>query len=129
MKLKTNPTENGHEYLVDTKITKKYLAFSENDTAGKVKEVLSTKAKAFETIGYIYVVTDNGVLHGTVSLKQVLEAAPSTKLGELMNPDVIYVKYHSHQERVVYLALKHGLKAIPVVDKEKRLLGIITHET
>ncbi|MEM3064010.1 MAG: magnesium transporter [Candidatus Nitrosotenuis sp.] len=128
-KSKNNPTENDHEYLVDTKITKKYLAFSENDTVDKVKEVLATKAKTFETIGYIYVVTDNGVLHGTVSLKQVLEAAPSTKLGDLMNPDVIYVKYHSHQERAVYLALKHGLKAIPVVDKEKRLLGIITHKT
>jgi magnesium transporter len=50
-------------------------------------------------------------------------------LKDLMNTDVISVKYHSHQERAVYLALKYGLKSIPVVDKEHRLIGVIPHKT
>jgi magnesium transporter len=129
MKDKTKSPENNHEYLVDTKITKKFLAFSQSETVDKVKEVLAKGARGFETIGYVYIVNADDILVGIVSLKQVLESASLTKLEDIMNTNVIYVKYHSHQERVVYLALKHGLKAIPVVDKERRLIGIITHKT
>jgi magnesium transporter len=126
---KIKQANNNHEHLVDTKITKKFLAFQQHDTVDKIKEVLGTRARGFETIGYVYVVNESDVLLGVISLKQILEAASNTKLESIMNTNIISIKYHSHQERVIYLALKYGLKAIPVVDKEKRLIGVITHKT
>ncbi|MBI5145790.1 MAG: magnesium transporter [Thaumarchaeota archaeon] len=120
---------NSHEYLVDTKITKKFLAFLPSQTVEKIEEILDVRAKEFETIGYVYVVDENGVLLGVSSLKHVLQAKPTTRLEEIMNKDVISIKQHSDQERAVYVALKHGLKAIPVVDNEKRLIGVIPHNT
>ncbi|HEX9845462.1 MAG TPA: magnesium transporter [Candidatus Nitrosotenuis sp.] len=121
--------QNSHEHLVDTKITKKFLAFSPNETVEKIEELLDIKASDFETIGYVYVIDQNGVLIGVVSLKHVLQSKPTTRLEEIMFKDVVSIKQHSHQERVVSVALKHGLKAIPVVDNEKRLIGVIPHKT
>ncbi len=95
---KIKQTENNsHEHLVDTKIIKNFLAFQQSDTVDKVKEILGAGARRFETIGYVYVVNETGILI-VVSLKHLLEAPPNTKLGDIMNTDVISVKYHSHQE-------------------------------
>lgn len=120
---------NSHESLVDAKITKKFLAFLPSQTVEEVEKLLDVKAKEFETISYVYVVDENGVLLGVSSLKQILQAKPATRLEEIMNKNVISIKQHSHQEPVVYIALKHGLTAIPVVDNEKHLIGVIPHNT
>ena len=108
-------------------MTKKFLAFLPSQTVGKIEDLLDVRAGEFETIGYVYVVDENGVLLGVTSLKQVLQAAPTTRLEEIMNKDVVFIKQRSRQERAVFVALRHGLKAIPVVDNEKRLIGIIRH--
>lgn len=110
-------------------MAKKFLAFLPSQTVGEIEDILDVKAKEFETIGYVYTVDENGVLRGVSSLKHVLQAAPTTRLEEIMNTDVISIKQHSHQERVVYLALKHGLMTIPVVDDENHILGVIPHNT
>ncbi|HWP78445.1 MAG TPA: magnesium transporter [Candidatus Nitrosotenuis sp.] len=129
VKKNIQPNEkNNHEHLVDTKITRKFLSFLPTMTVEKIEEILDVKAREFETIGYVYVVDENGVLVGVVSLKQVLQAPIGTMLKDMMNTNVISVKYHSHQERAVYLALKHGLKSIPVVDREHRLIGVLPHK-
>ena len=120
---------NNHTNLIDTKITKNFLACHKTDTVGKIKNILQERAKEFVSIGYVYVIDENSVLVGVVSLKQILQSPNDTALERIMNENVISIKDHSHQERVIYLALKHGLKAIPVVDKDKHLIGIVTHKT
>ncbi|WKT57869.1 magnesium transporter [Candidatus Nitrosotenuis chungbukensis] len=118
---------NSREDLVDAKMTKKFLAFLPSQTVGEIEDILDVKAKEFETIGYVYAVDEKGVLVGVSSLKQVLQAAPATRLEEIMNKTVVSIPQHSHQERAVYVALKHGLMTIPVVDNEKHLMGVIPH--
>jgi magnesium transporter len=127
--VRSKTKENPHDYLVDTKVTKKFLAFLPSQTVAKIRETLDVKAKEFETIVYVYAVDENDVLLGVSSLKQVLQAAPATRLEEIMNKDVVSITQHSHQERVIYVALKYGLTAIPIVDNEKRLIGVIPHNT
>lgn len=120
---------DNYPHLIDTKITKNFLAFHKTDTVSKIKNILQEKAKEFASIGYIYVIDENSVLVGVVSLKQILQSSDEITLEKIMNENVVSIKSHSHQERVIYLALKHGLKAIPVVDKDKHLVGIVTHKT
>lgn len=120
---------NSHHELIDSRITRNFLSFHKNDTVEKVKNTLKTKAKEFESIGYIYIVDESMILIGVASLKQILQTSDAVQLNTIMDTNVIYAKFHSHQEKIIYLALEHGLKAIPVVDDDKKLLGIVTHKT
>lgn len=121
-------SESHHE-LIDSRITRNFLSFHKNDTVSKVKALLQTSAKEFESIGYVYIVDESNVLIGVVSLKHILQSLDNTVLETIMDTDVVSLPFHSHQERAIYLALEHGIKAIPVVDNNKRLLGIVTHKT
>ncbi len=75
---------------------------------------------------YLYVVDDGGKLTGIVSLKQLLLSSPDEKLKNIMNTDIIYVSTDTDQEEVAKLVAKYNLVAIPVVDKEGKLSGVIT---
>ena len=121
-------SESHHE-LIDSRITRNFLSFHKNDTVSKVKALLQTRAKEFESIGYVYIVDESNVLIGVVSLKHILQSPDYVTLDGIMDTDVVSIKFHSHQERAIYLTLEHGLKSIPVVDDDNKLLGIVTHKT
>jgi magnesium transporter len=109
--------------------TQKFLTVNPENTIGHIKEIFSKKAREFETIGYVYVVDNEQKLIGVVSLKQILQEKNETLVKKIMTTKIIHVEENSNQEDAVYLALKHGLRSIPVVDKENHLLGIITRKT
>lgn len=108
-------------------ITKKILTVNPEDNVGHIKEILTSKAKQFETIGYVYVVDNTQKLVGVISLKEILQENNETLVGKLMIKNVISIRDDAHQEKVIDLALKHGFWSIPVVDKENHLLGVIPH--
>lgn len=120
---------DSHHELIDSRITRNFLSFYKTDTVDKVKSLLQTRAKEFESIGYVYIVDKEGVLVGVVSLKQILQLPDHITLEAIMDTDVVSIPFHTHQERAIYLALEHGLKAIPVVDDNCKLIGIVTHKT
>lgn len=79
-----------------------------------------------ETIDYCFVLDNKRTLLGIVSLKQLLFATPDTLIKDIMERDVIYLNTLDDQEEVAYKFKKYDLTVMPVVDKEKRLVGIIT---
>lgn len=87
-----------------------------------IKEIGLTK----ETIYTCYVTGSNRLLEGIVSLRMLVTADEDMKVADLMEDDVIYVNTHDDQESVASLFVKYGFLALPVVDKEHRLTGIIT---
>lgn len=91
-----------------------------------VEELLARDTLDFASIDYIYVVDENRVLLGAVTIKEVFKVKDKlVRVEEVMKKNLSVVHPGTHQERVVYLALAKGLKAIPVVNKEKQLLGIV----
>jgi magnesium transporter len=82
--------------------------------------------KDAETIYTIFVVEEDRTLIGTVKLEDLLFAEPDTLIEEIYTPDPIYVKTNTDQEEVAELMKKYDLNAIPVVDNDMRLVGIIT---
>lgn len=79
-----------------------------------------------ETIYVCYVISPHRHLKGTVSLREILLAPADKRIEELMHPEPVTVHTRDDQEEVAATALRYDLLAVPVVDAENRLVGIVT---
>jgi magnesium transporter len=97
----------------------------EEDT---VQETINSVHKQGETemIFYIYIVDENDRLSGIISMRQLLTAKPDTKLKNIMLTNVLTVSPETDQEEVARIASRYDLLALPVVDNNNVLLGIVT---
>ncbi|MGB7094102.1 MAG: magnesium transporter [Anaerolineales bacterium] len=77
---------------------------------------------------YLYVVDDEMRLVGVVSLLKIVVASPETCIVEIMNPEVISVFADAEQEVTARMMARYDLLALPVVDPNYHLLGVITHD-
>ncbi len=91
---------------------------------------LQRQAEEAETIYYLYVVDENEQLRGIVSARQLLASMnkPDLQLSELMETEIVTVHVLDDQEDVANKVARMDLLAIPVVDDEHHMLGIITHD-
>lgn len=79
-----------------------------------------------ETIYYVYVKDERGRLSGVVSLRQLVVARPTQKVAEVAISNVVTIPVGMHQEEVARMFDKYDFLALPVVDTENRLLGVVT---
>ena len=100
----------------------------EDMLAGEAIAHLRAVAPDAETVYYLFVVDRNESLVGVVSLRQLVVAPPRTSVGEIMDGDVISVDAYDDQEVAARLMARYDLVALPVVDFERRMLGVITHD-
>lgn len=91
---------------------------------------IGKQTEEYETIYYLYVVDSEDHLLGLVSARQLLAGMrnPSTRLSEIMDSDLITCDAMEDQEDVAAKVAKLDLLAIPVVDAERKMLGIITYD-
>lgn len=96
--------------------------------SAKVSEAIARvqQERDIEMIFYLYVVDDQGRLAGVTSLRQLLLTSPDKTLGEIAQREVIAVHVETDQEEVARLAARYDLLAIPVLDDDDRLAGIVT---
>ena len=109
-------------------MTSEYAVLTPNLTVEEAIAKLRREAPDKETIYYSYVVDDNQKLIGFVSLKDLILAPPKARVKDIMHEDVIYARVYDDQEEVARMIQKYDLLAIPVVDEQDRLVGIITHD-
>ena len=102
----------------------------EHLTVSQALAELGHQAEELETIYYLYVVDDKDHLRGVVSAKQLVRSIvqPDKTLEALMEEDVVKVDAFEDQESVAQTVARYDLLAIPVVDRQNRMLGIITHD-
>jgi magnesium transporter len=101
------------------------FALSEDLTAGEAITALQT-ARDVEMVFYLYVVDERRHLVGVVSLRRLLLVPPDTPLKRIMTTDVYSVRVDTDQEEVARQVASYNLLAIPVVDGENKLAGVIT---
>jgi len=106
-------------------MTSSFFALGEGVTVQEAIQAIQGAEEA-ETVFYVYVVDDEGRLVGVVSLRQLITSPPTATLRQIMNRDVIRVDVTTDQEQVARLVAKYDLLAIPVVDEQNHLVGIIT---
>jgi len=107
-------------------------AFPRVKIGEKIKDVEKTlleEAHKFDAIDYVYVVDDNNALKGVISIKELHASNKDADVEQIMKKKLVVARPLSHQETIVYLALSNKIKAIPVVDREKHLLGIVPYDT
>lgn len=107
-------------------MTPDYFALDEDLTVSEAVTALQRRSEEFEMAFYIYVVDSRNHLLGVVSLRQLLLNTPSTPLRKIMIGDVIKVTTDTDQEEVARQVATYNLLAVPVVDPENKLVGIIT---
>jgi len=109
-------------------MTSKYASVPVNITVDEAIRRLRILAPNKETIYYCYVLNDKRQLVGIVSLTDLILADPKTLVNDIMMEDFIYAKVYEDQEEAAKKIQKYDLLAIPVVDDNMVLLGIITHD-
>jgi magnesium transporter len=111
-------------------MTTEAAKLSESLTVREALEELSRQAEELETIYYLYIVDETDHLRGLVSARKLVSAIgkPDTQLADLMETDLVSADVMEDQESVAQKVAHYDLLAIPVVDHEHRMLGIITHD-
>ncbi|WP_437187005.1 magnesium transporter [Planctomicrobium sp. SH668] len=109
-------------------MTTEYAWLPSDVTVQEALERLRLQAPSRETIYYIYVTDESRHLIGFVSLGTLIQAKPSAKVGDVMQRDVISFRVDDDQEMVANEIAHYGFIAIPVVDHQNRLVGIVTYD-
>ena len=107
-------------------MTIEFVQFHNDITVKKAMEQLRSTGFDKETIYSCYVVDARRLLVGMVSLRTLILADDEKKVQDIMEDDVIHVRTLDDQEDVAHIFKKYNLIALPVVDNETRLVGIIT---
>ena len=107
-----------------------YVRLREDMTFRQALDEISRQSQTLETLNYLYVIDADGKLVGLVSAKELLRhiSKPDTPLSDFMKRDVITVNADQDREVAASLVRKYDFTAIPVVDDESKMLGIITHD-
>ncbi len=117
------------DYREDTAggiMTTEYVAVPLNITAARAIDVLRDIAPDAETVYYVYVINLKNQLVGVISLRELIIADPTSMVSDIMRKKVISVNVNEDQEDVARTVAKYDLLAVPVVDDEQHLIGIIT---
>jgi magnesium transporter len=107
-------------------MTPEYVDLKRNLTVEEAIQRIKRIGKDKETIYYLYPIDETRHLLGVVSLKHIVLAQPETKILDIMDTEVIKVTTDDDQEEVARIIKDYDLLAVPVVDKEGRLVGIVT---
>lgn len=116
------------EHSAGSIMTTEYASLPENLTVKEALSQLHAQAPDRETIYYIYVLDDARHLRGFISLRKLFVARSDALVGDLMDKDVISVRVDEDQESVANKMARYDFLAMPVVDDQGRLVGIITHD-
>ncbi len=107
-------------------MTSEFLALRRRMTRDDALQALHDWQPDNDNLNYLFVVDGQRRLCGAVSLRQLIIADPHTPLANIMDPEVIYVPLGTDQEECARLMSRYHLLALPVVDEEGLLVGVIT---
>jgi magnesium transporter len=107
-------------------MTTRFIALHEDMTAQQAIDRLRETGDTLESILYLYVVDEKGALRGVVPIRRLVTSSADKRCGELMVKDPASVRVDADQEQAAQLVSRYNLLAIPVVNEEQHLLGVIT---
>jgi magnesium transporter len=114
------------EHTAGSLMTTDLVTLPVSSTAGGALEWIRRERPETHSMRYLYFVDDDEGLAGVASLRDVVLAEPGQPVAEIMEDDVVTIAADLDEEEVGRIMTKYDLLAIPVVDAEHRLLGIVT---
>ena len=115
-----------HEDTAGGIMTTEFVAVPPDVTAEKAISLLREAWQEAETIFYVYVTDKKGKLEGVFSLKDLILAQPGTHVSDFMHRRIVSVNLTESQDKVAQVVAKYNLLAVPVIDNNKKLHGIVT---
>lgn len=109
-------------------MTPEFVGLKESMTVKEAIEHIRKNGEDSETIYTCYVMDATRILYGIVSVRTLLVSKDDTLISEIMEKNVISVRTDEDQEAAANLLKKYDFMSLPVVDKENRLVGIITYD-
>ena len=114
------------EHTAGSIMTTEYVTVPQNSTVRSGMTILRNEAPGAETIYYVFVVDDDNRLTGVVSLRDLIIADEDTLISSIMSERVVSVLVSEDQEEVARMIKDYNFLAVPVVDFQQHILGIIT---
>ena len=109
-------------------MTTEYALLPSDITANEAIDRLRNQAPDRETIYYVYIVDSQRRLNGFVSLRDLILARPDAVIDSFMRREPVFVRVSDDQEHVAQMLGRYDFIAIPVVDENDGLVGIVTHD-
>lgn len=107
-------------------MTSELINLKKNTTCAQAIELIRKTGLDKETVYVAYVTDAARVLEGVMPLKKLLFADPDALVGDIMDKNVIFAYTHDDRESVANTISHYGILALPIVDREKRLVGLVT---
>lgn len=107
-------------------MTTEFIDVRENMTCKSAIKRVKNLASNMETINVIYAIDNERVLKGVLSIRDLLLSDDDSKISDIMKENVISANTDTDQEEIIRLFRQYDFIALPIVDKEKRLVGIVT---
>ncbi|MBF2003314.1 MAG: magnesium transporter [Synechococcales cyanobacterium M58_A2018_015] len=107
-------------------MTPEYIALADYLTVAQASEQVRRLARDREVSYYVYTVDEQQTLTGVMSLRDLLLSDPEQRLREVMNREVVFAQTDTDQEEVARLIQRYDLMAVPIVDRERKLVGVVT---
>ena len=122
-------TAPGKKSEIESLISKDYIAVSNHETVGKTVASLRDRKKDFQSkVAYLYVTDDDGKLIGVLRTRDLLIEDPTESIARVMKPSAVHVLESATLEEVLRMFRTHSFFALPVVDDQARLVGVIPGE-
>ena len=109
-------------------MTTEYASLPANISVREALDQLRLQAPNSETIYYVYIISEDRRLEGFISLRELILARPDARLSDIMQRDVIRFKVSEQREVVAQEMGRYNFIALPIVDANDRLVGIVTHD-
>ncbi|MEB3327208.1 MAG: magnesium transporter [Synechococcus sp.] len=107
-------------------MTTEFVDLKEFHSAAQALAIVRRRARDTETIYSLYVTDASRHLTGILSLRDLVTADPEARIGDVMTREVVSVDTDTNQEEVARAIQRYDFLAVPVVDREQRLVGIVT---
>ena len=107
-------------------MTTEFVDLKEFHSAAQALAIVRRRARDTETIYSLYVTDGSRHLTGILSLRDLVTADPEARIGDVMTREVVSVGTDTDQEEVARAIQRYDFLAVPVVDREQRLVGIVT---
>jgi magnesium transporter len=104
---------------------RKFLAFSGDTVVEDAFIRFRKEAPKSDVTMYIYIVDDERHLSGVLDINELLQADPNTTLDKIMTRDVVTIEPSTMRGEVEKVFLRYHFRALPVVDKDRRIVGVI----
>ncbi len=120
---------SGQDVLATTLMTDRYLCFQKEVRVSEALQDLRTAPRDHKNIAYLYIVAgDEKLLVGVVDLRDLVAAAESACLGDLMTSPVVTAEQYALREDLMGLFSKYHFRLLPVVDAHDHLLGVVRYK-